>query len=115
MIDLIVVPNNHKDAWKEQKVSTASVPTALSFEHYTTAVSDPTLNNYDCLLRSAQLEFRFAPCSSLSVHGIEILKKLGMIGIDDMRLIQLIHPVFQINDTLVWKKVLVNAEICDEV
>lgn len=36
-------------------------------------------------------------------------------GIDDMRLIQLMHPEFQINKELVGKRVLENAEICNEV
>ena len=35
--------------------------------------------------------------------------------IDDMRLIQLMHPEFQINNKLAGKQVLANVEICYEV
>ena len=46
---------------------------------------------------------------------MEILKRAEEINIDKMRLIQLLHPEFQINNKLVGKKVLANAEMCNEV
>ena len=45
--------------------------------------------------------------------NVEILIWAGRINIEDMRLIQLMHPECQINTKLVGKKVLANAEICN--
>ena len=72
----------------------ASKPLALSHGHYETAVFDPNLNEYDCMMRTSPLEFGLAPSQWLSITDIEILKKAGVLEIDDMRLIQLIHPEF---------------------
>ena len=57
----------------------------------------------------------FAALAWLSITDIKILKRVGILGIDDMRLIQLMYPRFWINNKLVGKKVLANVEICDEV
>ena len=46
---------------------------------------------------------------------IEIQKRSGKISINNMRLIQLMLPGFQINNKLVGKRVLENAEICKKV
>ena len=53
---------------------------------------DPTLNEIDCMMRSAQLEFDFTPKDWCVYDDVEILKKDGDINIDKMRLITLIHP-----------------------
>jgi len=49
------------------------------------------------------------------VTDVAILKKLGMLEIDVMRLIQLMDADFQSNNKLVGKKALANAEMSDEV
>ena len=67
------------------------------------------------MMRSAPLEFAFTPSSWCYTTDVEILKRAGRINIEEMRLIQWIHPEYQINNKLVGKKVLVNAEICNEV
>ena len=67
------------------------------------------------MMRSAPLEFAFTPSSWCYITDVEILKRAGRINIEDMRLIQLMHPEYQINNKLVGKKVLANAEICNEV
>ena len=46
---------------------------------------------------------------------VAILKKLGMLEIDVMRLIQLMDADFQSINKLVGKKALANTEMCDEV
>lgn len=91
-IDLNVTPKQHKEAWMKQKGSTASKLSSLSFEHYKTAAHNDTLNVYDCMLCRLQLEFGFQPDSWLNIADIEILKRARYLGIDDMRLIQLMHP-----------------------
>ena len=79
---------------------------ALSHGHYNAAVFDPTLNEYDCMIRTIPLEFECSPSQWLFVTDIEILKKAGVLEIDGMRLIQLRHPEFQINNKLVGKESL---------
>ena len=51
----------------------------------------------------------------MPVTDVVILKKLDMLEIDVMRLIQLMDADFQSNNKLVGKKALANAEMCDEV
>ena len=43
------------------------------------------------------------------------MKKAGKINVDEMRLIMLMHPEYQINNKNIGRKVLANAEICNEV
>ena len=66
-------------------------------------------------MRSVPLESAFTPPRWCYITDVEILKRAGRINIEDMRLIQLMHPEFQINNKLVGKKVLANVEICNEV
>ena len=64
-------------------------------------------------MRTSPLEFCFSPTQWLSITDIEIPTRV--LGVNDMRLIQLMHPEFQINKKLVGKRVLANVEICNEV
>ena len=67
-------------------------------------------------MRSVPLEFAFTPPSCwCCITDVEILKQAGRINNEDVRLIQLMHPEYQINNKLVGKQVLANAEICNEV
>ena len=73
------------------------------------------MNEVDCMMRSTPLEFAFTPPSWCYITNVGFLKQVGRINIEDMRLIQLMHLEYQINSKLVGKKVLANAEICNEV
>ena len=73
------------------------------------------MKEVDCMMRSVPLEFAFTPSSWCHITDVEILKRVGRINIEDMRLIQLMHPEYQINNKLVGKKVLANPEICNEM
>ena len=64
---------------------------ALSNMHYKSVVFDLLLNQYDSMVWSSQLKFRLTPYTCLAITDIEILKRGGMLGIDNMRLIQLIN------------------------
>ena len=64
---------------------------------------------------SAPLEFSFVPQGWCSIADLQILKSARKLHVDEMRLIQLMHPVYQINNKNVGRKVLANAEICNEV
>ena len=66
-------------------------------------------------MRTAPLEFAFTPKKSLLLDDVEIMKKAGRINIDEMRLIMLMHPEYQINNKNIGRKVPANAEICNEV
>ena len=66
------------------------------------------------MMRSVPLEFAFTPPIWCYITDLEILKRVGRINIEDVRLIQLMHPEYQINNKLVGKKVLANEEMCNE-
>ena len=76
---------------------------------------DPTLNDIDCMMRSAQIKNDSTPKEWCFLDDLEILKKIGRINIEEMRLIQLMHPDYQINNKNIGRKVLANAEIYNEV
>ena len=76
---------------------------------------DPTANKINTTMRTAPLEFGFTPKKWLSSDDIEIMKKARRINVDEMRLIILMHPEYQINNKNIGRKVLANAEICNEV
>ena len=67
------------------------------------------------MMRSAPLECSFTPPGWCSIVDLEILKKTGRININEIRLIQLMYPKYQINNKNVGRKVLANVEICNEV
>jgi len=66
-------------------------------------------------MRSIQTEIGFVPPTWCTITDVEIQKCSGKIGIDNMQLIQLMHPEFQINNILAAKRVLENSEICNKV
>ena len=49
------------------------------------------------------------------LDDFEILKKAGVINIEEMRLIQLMHPDYQINNKNIGYKVVVNEKSCNEI
>ena len=83
--------------------------------HHKCCSFNPTLNEIDCTMRTALLEFAFTPKKWLTLDDLEILKKAGRINIEEMRLIQLMHPEYQINSKNIGRKVLANVEICNEL
>lgn len=44
------------------------------------------LNELDCVMKSTPLEFVFTPTSLQSITDVEILKRVGRLNIEDMRL-----------------------------
>ena len=89
LIDFTVSPEMHSQAWRSQKDKTAVEPSALFNSHYICSTYDPTLNEVDCLMRSAPLEFVYTPPGWCCITDVEILKRAGRINIEEMRLIQL--------------------------
>ena len=115
VIDFAITPAAHSQAWKSQKDKIAVKSSAIFNSHYIYSAFDPTLNELDGMMRLVPLEFAFTSPSCCYITDVEILKRAGSINIEDMRLIQLMHPEYQINNKLVGKKVLANAEMCNEV
>ena len=114
-ITLSVSPEEHKSTWKKQKASIECKTTDRSHEHYKSAIFNKSLNYYNCMMRSILTEIGFVPPTWCAITDVEIQKCSEKIGINDMQLIQLMHPEFQINNKLAGKRVLENAEICNEV
>ena len=54
------------------------------------------MNGVDYMMQSVPLKFAFTPASWCYITDVQILKRTGsqMINIEDMRLIQLMHPEY---------------------
>ena len=111
----IPCPKENAEAWHRQNDITGVLSGVPTNAHHKCCAVDPTLNEIDCTMRTAPLEFAFTPKKWLSLDNVEIMKKAGIINIDEMRLIMLTHPEYQINNKNISRKVLANAEICNEV
>ena len=114
-VNCIPTPANNIEAWRKQNDNTGVLFGVPNNAHHICCTYDPTLNDIDCMMRSAPLEFDFTPKEWCSFDDVEILKKAGELNIDKMRLIMLMHPQFQMNNKNIGRKVLANAEICNEV
>ena len=93
------------------------MPGVLTNAHHKCCIFDLILNDIDCMMRSAPLEFDLTPEKWCSFDDVYILTKARNINIniDEMRLIQLIHPEYQINNKNIGIKVMAYAEICNKV
>ena len=114
-IDMTVSLHDHIRGWRLQKSGTAVDPSSLDFDHYKCATHNDTLSAVDLLLRTAPVEIGFVPQSWCSILDIEILKKYGVFDIDKMRLIQVMHAVFQINNKWLGKKVMEHVELLNKI
>lgn len=114
-VNLIHTPVEKSDAWNTQKDKTGVFIGVLTNVHHKCCAHDPLLNNIDCMMRWAPLEFSSTPPGWCFVTNVEILKKTERFNIDKMTLIQLMHPKYQTNNKNMDRKILVNAKICNEV
>ena len=114
-LDVSITPSDNKAAWQTQRESTAGEPSCLSFAHHKTASMDDELNCVDTILRTIPFLAGFSPEQWQVITDVEILKKSGAYNVDKMRLIQLMSPEFQINNKMIGKKILANAEAADTV
>ena len=109
-MDIKVTTNIHTQGWRKQKEATASEPTALSFSHYKAMVDHQTLASVDSQMRDIPIQHGFSPQSWRRITDIEILKETGEYNVDRMRLIQLMASPFNINNKLIGKRMMDNAE-----
>ena len=105
-VNCIATVEEHRAGWKAQKKRTASEQSTIGFEHYKTSIFDDELCSVDCLFRTIPLAVGFVTLIWMSVNDVAILKKLGMLEIDVMRIIQLMGADFQSNNKLVGKEAL---------
>lgn len=110
-IETSVSSDDHKRAWLRQKDQTASDPTGLSFSHYRSSIHDDNIVAIDALLRGLPLEMGFAPQLWCNITDIEILKKSNVYDVDQMRLIQLMDAEFNMNNKMIGKRMIAQAEI----
>ena len=114
-INCIPCPEESAEAWHKQKDITGVLSGVPSNANQKCCAFDPTLNEINTTMRTAPLEFGFTPKKWLFFDDVEIMKKAIRINVDKMRLIMLMHPEYQINNKNIGRKVLANAEICNEV
>lgn len=109
-INVSITTSEHIQSWKRQKDKTASEPTGLSFSHYRSAIHDTSLVETDVILRTTPLELGFAPTQWCNITDIEILKKTNVYDVDQMRLIQLMDAEFNMNNKMIGRRMMQNAE-----
>ena len=109
-IDILISTTDHIQGWKKQKDKIASEPTGLSFSHYRSSIHDEDLVETDILLRGLPLELGFAPELWCNITDIEILKKANVYDVDQMRLIQLMDAEFNMNNKMIGRRMMHNAE-----
>ena len=91
-ITLMITTEDHRNSKTKKKPQTVCKLTTLTHEHFKSAIFDPFLNNFDCTLRSILTEFGFVPPLWCAITDIYIHRQYRKIRIDDMILIQIIHP-----------------------
>jgi hypothetical protein len=106
LIDVNLTELENKQVWMCQKGGTACDGSTLSFKHYKTACLDIDLNKADNLLRNLPLLFGFVPPSWLSITDVEILEKLGIYDIEQMRAVKLFAAEFNIINKMIGKRAL---------
>ena len=71
----IPCPKENAEAWHRQNDITGVLSGVPTNAHHKCCAVDPTLNEIDCTMRTAPLEFAFTPKKWLSFDNIEIMKK----------------------------------------
>ena len=113
--NLIPTPVENSDTWHTQKDKTGVFSWCTDQRSSEMLCLWPSPQRYWLYDALNTLGILFHASRLVLIVSLEILKKAGCLNIDKMRLIQLIHPEYQTNNTNVGRKVLVNAEIYNEV
>ena len=64
------------DAWQHQKDNTGVVLGVPNNAHHKCCTFNPTLNEIDCMMKLAPLEFSFTPKKWCYIKDLEILKRV---------------------------------------
>lgn len=85
--DFTITTEDHCQAWRKFKETTASEPSAPSFSHFKAAVSSPELAEFDAAMRSMPYTHGFSPLLWRIITDVSILKKEGLYNVNKMRTI----------------------------
>ena len=96
-LDVSVTPEVNWSTWKKECKQKALEPSTLSFSHYKSACLDLDLNIVDTVLHSIPLMTSISLEDWHSITNVVIFKKTDKYQVAKMGLIQLMHPVYQIN------------------
>ncbi len=107
---LYISAGEHAEAWKKQKIKTASEPSALGFPHYIVGAYHPAIAEVDAALRSAPYQLGFSPEDWHTITDLQILKKEQVYDVEKMRTIQLMNAAFNINNKKLGRDMMVQAE-----
>ena len=109
-ISIDIDAEEQKRAWMRQNERTASEPSGLSFSHYKSMIGDLKLLQTDADIRALPLQYGFVPQDWCRITDVEILKKEGVLDVDKMRLIQLMDAEANMNNKMIGKRVMQQAE-----
>ena len=97
-------------AWKKQKATTSSESKALSYGHYIAGAHNALIAEIDAALLSAPYELGFSPETWEVITDVELLKKLGVYDVEQMRTIQLMVASFNMNNKRLGRQMMAHAE-----
>lgn len=100
----------HKKAWKKQRINTGSDSRGLSYSHFKIAATDDRIAEVDSLFRNIPYTKGISPAPWRNVTDFQLLKKEGVFEADLMRTIQLYMADFNINNKRLGRDVVFHAE-----
>ena len=106
-----VTPAANRQAWQRQNEAVSSEPEGLTFSHYKAGALDPTINEFDALIRGIPYKHGFSPTNWQHITDVEILKKAGVYDIDKMRTITLMDAAFNMNNKQLGRDLMHHAEL----
>ena len=109
-ISMDLTVEEHKKGWRSQKERTASETDGLSFSHYIAACEDDTLAEVNSTLRIIPYVNGFSPEPWQMITDAMILKKAGVLDVELMHTIQLMHSEFNMNNKKMARDMMKAAE-----
>jgi hypothetical protein len=108
-IHTVVTPAEHTQSWKRTKEKSAE-PSGPSMAEVKAASQDEVLAGIDTFMRNLPYTKGFSPKGWQLITDVEILKKTGVYEVEQMRTIQLMHAVFNMNNKKLGRDMMKAAE-----
>ena len=105
----ITVPQ-HKSQWRAQNEITSAEQSSLSFIHLRAGAFDDYVAKIDCLLRNLPRLYGLSPEAWQIITDFFLLKKSQVFEVDKMRIIQLMHALFNANNKYDGREMMRNGE-----
>ena len=102
--------NDHIKGWSRAKESTAAEPHGLQFPHFKAALKNPDLAAADYILREIPFRTGFSPKAWQTITDLQIYKKNRDLDVELMRTITLFSADFNMNNKLLGKRIMHQAE-----